>query len=71
MSQVGELHFYCLVGIGMWKTIFFSGLRISVCLSLSGFLFEDNKTSKRWVKDNGEITYSLPRWYETIGYVEI
>ena len=57
--------------LGMWKTIFLSGLRISVCLGLSGFLFEDNKTSKRWVKDNGEITYRLPRWYKNIGYVQI
>ena len=54
----------------MWKSIFFSGLRISLCLSLSGFLFEDNKTSKRWVIDNGEITNRLPRWYENIGYVQ-
>ena len=28
--------------LGMWKTIFLSGLGISVCLGLSGFLFEDN-----------------------------
>ena len=54
----------------MWKTIFLCGLRISVCLGLSGFLFEDNKISKRWVKDNGEITYRLPQWYENIGYVQ-
>ena len=51
------------------KTVFFSGLRISFCLSLTGFLFEDNKTSKRWVNDNGEIIYGLPLWYENIGYV--
>ena len=56
--------------LGMWKTIFLSGLGISVCLGLSGFIFEDNLTSKRWVKDNGEITHSLPRWYENIGYVQ-
>ena len=55
--------------VGMWKTVFFSGLRISLCLSLTGFLFEDNKTSKRWVNDNGEIIYGLPLWYENIGYV--
>ena len=52
----------------MWKFLYFNGLRISLCLCLSGFVFEDNKTSKRWVNDNGEITYRLPRWYEYIGY---
>ena len=57
--------------IGMWRILLFYGIQISVCLSLSGFLFEDNKTSKRWVDDNGEITYRLSRWYEKIGYVQV
>ena len=43
-------------------------LCVSICASLSGFLFEDNKSSDRWTPENGEITYRLPNWSTNIGY---
>ena len=46
-------------------------LKITLCLNLSGFLFEDNRSAKRWIEENGEISYTLPRWYSQIGYVQV
>ena len=75
LSEYSNKHFSSksnhriLKKVGMWRLLYFYGLQISVCLNLSGFLFEDNKSSKRWVDDNGEITYRLSQWYANIGYV--
>ena len=45
-------------------------LRITLSLNLSGFLFEDNRSQNRWIGENGEISFELPRWYSQIGLVE-
>ena len=29
---------------------------------LSGFIFEDNKSSKRYESENGELLFELPNW---------
>ena len=46
-------------------------LMIKLSMNLSGFLFEDNRSSNRYIEENGEISYTLTRWYSQIGYVQI
>ena len=44
----------------MKKTVLFLLLASHPVWSLSGYQFEDNQSDKRYVQENGEMTYALP-----------
>ena len=48
--------------------LFVFQLLICYTHGLKGYWFKDNLDSKRYVSENGEMTYTLPRWPMEVGY---